>query len=349
MRSEQGFSLVELMVAITVGIVLMGGVVQMFVSSKTVFSTQEGISRVQETGRLGVEFLANDIREAGFMGCISRNKLMNVTSTLNDTASALFDFDNGIQAYSAAPAGVSFAGGAPHKAETPILVLRGANRSGVSVVKTNNAANLFVSNYGATGPDCWSGLCNDDILIVTDCSKSRIFQATNVQEVGGGAEINIAHSNASATPGNKISSWGAQGKKSNPEERFDPGAEIIKLQSVVFYIGESPTTGRPGLWQKIGPQPPFELLEGVEDMYLEFAVDNNEDGIVADADFVELGDVGDWKRVVAVRVQLLVQSTDDNVVQEKQTYTFANNEVTADDYRIRQVFTSTVGIRSRLN
>ena len=47
-RVQRGFSLIELMVAMVIGLVLMTGVVQMFLSSKQVFSTQQGISRVQK-------------------------------------------------------------------------------------------------------------------------------------------------------------------------------------------------------------------------------------------------------------------------------------------------------------
>ncbi|HEY7886274.1 MAG TPA: prepilin-type N-terminal cleavage/methylation domain-containing protein, partial [Cellvibrionaceae bacterium] len=92
-QAQRGFSLVELMIAITIGLVLMTGVVQMFLSSKTVFSTQQGISRIQETGRMAMEFMAKDIREAGYQGCMSRMAI-NYFSTLSDSADRfLYDFE----------------------------------------------------------------------------------------------------------------------------------------------------------------------------------------------------------------------------------------------------------------
>ncbi len=338
--NQRGFSLVELMVAITVGLILMTGVVQMFLSSKTVFSTQQGISRVQETGRLAMEFLSKDIREAGYMGCLSRYNPVSYFSTLNDPDAFLVDFQTGIEATMAPPEslGISPLDG------TPVLVIRTANGGGASLTEKNNltSGQLFIENTGKTGDKCWSGICEEDILVLTDCAKARIFQATNVQEAGGGSKVNIAHAKqASMTPGNRLSAWG-----NSPTAQFEQGGEIIKIRTLTYYLGEN-TQERPALFLKEGFDDPVELLEGVENMNLQFGIDTNTDARVDN--YVDLAGVGNWDNVLAVRVELLVQSADDNVSPEPQTYTFGGEEVTAEDRRIRQVFTSTVGIRTRIN
>lgn len=66
-----GFSLVELMIGISLGLLLMTGVVQLFVTSKSGFTADQAVSRVQETGRLAIEFMSKDIRMAGFSGCFT--------------------------------------------------------------------------------------------------------------------------------------------------------------------------------------------------------------------------------------------------------------------------------------
>src|SRR5690554_5044513 len=98
MRKQQGLSLVELMISITLGLVLMTGVMQMFLSSRTVFSTHQAISRIQENGRLAMEFISQDVRMAGFMGCMSRDRDMvsddyrGLTNNLNNAGDSLYDF-----------------------------------------------------------------------------------------------------------------------------------------------------------------------------------------------------------------------------------------------------------------
>jgi len=53
--------------------------------------------------------------------------------------------------------------------------------------------------------------------------------------------------------------------------------------------------------------------------------------------------------VVSVRVQLLVRSLEDNVLEEPQVFKFPDDTAqTSTDRRMRQVFTNTVAIRSRL-
>jgi len=337
---QRGFSLVELMVAITVGLILMTGVVQMFLSSKTVFSTQQGISRVQETGRLAMDFLSKDIREAGYMGCLSRYNPISYFSTLNDPNAFLVDFQTGIEATSAAPDSLNIT----PLSDTPVLIVRTANAGGASLLENNNptSAQMFVENTGQTGAGCWSGVCEGDILVLTDCAKARVFQATGVTGSEGNSKVNIVHSQqGSMTPGNRFASWG-----DSPTAQFEEGGEVIKIRTLVYYLAEN-SSGRPALFVKEGYQDPVELLEGIENMHLQFGVDSSANGRVDN--YVELASVSNWDNVLAVRLELLVQSTDDNVSPEPQTYTFAGTEVAAEDRRIRQVFTNTVGIRTRLN
>ena len=64
-------ALIEIMIALLIGAFLLGGVLQIFVSSKQTYRMQEGLSRLQENGRFAMDFLARDIRMAGFWGCHS--------------------------------------------------------------------------------------------------------------------------------------------------------------------------------------------------------------------------------------------------------------------------------------
>ena len=48
---QSGLSLVELMIAITLSLLLIAGVLQIFLSSKQTYSTNNALSRVQESGR----------------------------------------------------------------------------------------------------------------------------------------------------------------------------------------------------------------------------------------------------------------------------------------------------------
>ncbi|WP_323813028.1 PilW family protein [Cellvibrio sp. NN19] len=350
MKKQKGLSLIELMIAITLGLILITGVLQVFISSKTVYTTQQALSRIQETGRLAIDFLARDIRMAGYMGCASRSSEMTVTNTLNNSSNYQYDFGTAIMGYTAATLPANHGLSPLPKAGTDLFVLRGAYGSGVQINRNNDSAQVFVTLLGtepgacADGSDRVSGLCQGDILVVTDCTKARVFQATNVTASGG--DTNVVHSGANYTPGNAVTSWG--GNSGSDEETFKPGAELLMATSITYFIATG-TSGRPSLWQNNNGVN-LELLEGVDDMSVNYGVDTNED-YVPDAYLPATGiTAADWAKVVALRVELLVSSIDDGVLPETQTYSFEGVDgVTPNpvDKRLRQVFSSTVGIRSR--
>src|SRR5438477_373146 len=64
----RGFSLIELMVGIVLGLLLLIGLTTMFVASSRSFSETERASRQIENGRYALDLLSEDIRHAGFFG-----------------------------------------------------------------------------------------------------------------------------------------------------------------------------------------------------------------------------------------------------------------------------------------
>ncbi len=361
MFKQRGLSLVELMIAITLGLILMSGVIKVFLNSKATYSTQQALSRIQETGRLAIEFVSRDIRMAGYNGCGSRSQGgVAVTNTLNNPTSFVWDFSNAIRGYTSAPSGVTAlptAHGltpAPYYVASPatttdIISIRGARGGGVQITQNNNSAQVFVAQVGAPvsngcgTTDRISGLCQDDIVMVTDCTKARVFQITNLT-ANGATEVNVVHA-SSGSPGNALSSWG--GNSAPPSEIFQTGAELLSATSITYFIATG-TSGRRSLFQNVN-NVNSELLEGVEDMSVTYGEDTN----VGDPDYVpdvyrSAASVVNWGRINSVRVEFLIASVEDRVVSDKQVYSFKGASVTAPDLRLRQTFSTTIGIRSRL-
>jgi len=83
--ASSGFSLIELMVAITLGLLLTGGLIQLFNSTKVTFNASEALARVQENGRFAMELLKRELRPVGARGfCAGR---LTVENHLNDSCS----------------------------------------------------------------------------------------------------------------------------------------------------------------------------------------------------------------------------------------------------------------------
>ena len=71
MTKQSGFSLIEIMIALSIGVFLLGGIVQIFSASQQTYRMQRNLARLQENGRFALDFLARDIRMAGYWGCLN--------------------------------------------------------------------------------------------------------------------------------------------------------------------------------------------------------------------------------------------------------------------------------------
>ena len=65
-RGSAGFTLVEIMVALVISLVLLGGVIQIFLSSRSSYALQEGLGRIQENARYVMNLFNNEISMAGY-------------------------------------------------------------------------------------------------------------------------------------------------------------------------------------------------------------------------------------------------------------------------------------------
>ncbi len=65
---QKGFTLIELMIAALLGIILLGGMIQIFIGSSQTFRVQRAIAEVQDKGRTAMDFISREIENAGFGG-----------------------------------------------------------------------------------------------------------------------------------------------------------------------------------------------------------------------------------------------------------------------------------------
>ena len=90
---QKGFSLVELMVSILIGLIILAGVIQVVFSGKRAFLSQEDLSFIQENARYAVSVLGKDIRAAGYWGC--SGSLTNTSMVLTSVAGSEADLLSG--------------------------------------------------------------------------------------------------------------------------------------------------------------------------------------------------------------------------------------------------------------
>ncbi|MDR3056310.1 MAG: PilW family protein [Zoogloeaceae bacterium] len=65
----QGFSLVEMMVAMVIGFLIVGGMLSVYLSNSSSFRFNSQMARIQENGRFAMNLLEDDIRMSAYAGC----------------------------------------------------------------------------------------------------------------------------------------------------------------------------------------------------------------------------------------------------------------------------------------
>ena len=77
-RAAQGLSLIELMIAMLLGLLVAGAAVTIFMSNRQTYQATDNLGRIQENLRTSFELMARDVREAGGNPCANDLPIANV-------------------------------------------------------------------------------------------------------------------------------------------------------------------------------------------------------------------------------------------------------------------------------
>ena len=353
-RRQAGVTLVELMVALTIGLFIVAGLGYIYVSSARVIRSLEASSRLQEQMRHAFERISSDVRMAGFAGCSFQTSAV----VLNDSAAWQFDlFQRPLRGYEE---GVD-----SFPADFGAARLRG---DALVVLRADNSKEYMVASHNATAAQLSLAANHDvkqgQILLATDCSHAALFQMTNVNNNN---TVNvIVHNTGSGSPGNCTKGFGLPVDCTDPNGTpyaFAPGSRVFRFSGSAYYVRRNPN-GEPALYREAlqaaggnAQLAPEELVEGIEDMQVTYGVDTSSPADNAVDVYTTAPDVlaqapgvteeEKWRRVLALRVSVLAVS-DQAVNAQPVRYRFDGVSVTPTDRRMRKVFTTTIAIRNRL-
>jgi len=328
-RQQKGFTLVEIMIALLLGVFLTAGIGNIYIGSQQTNRLQANLSRIQENGRFALDYLAKEIRPAGFQGCPNlssgspENVIENSPSSFNlQSAMKGYEYDgSSISGYT--PATNVLSG-------TDIVTVQRGGSCSASVTQSmdNKDDDITVAD------NC--EFETDDFLVISDCLISDMIAASSVSSDSG--EQTIVHDTSVNTTANVSKLYGTK-------------TQVFRIYSREFYIKNN-ADGIPTLYQReikevgdIASPNEEELIEGVENLQIVYGVKSIFDGYAyVDADAIS---ATQWKQVKSVRINLLMQSIDDNLTQVPKNIDFAGTTITPTDRRLRRVFSTTVFLRNR--
>ncbi|NEV64732.1 PilW family protein [Thiorhodococcus minor] len=306
---QRGISLVEIMVALLIGMLLIAAVVQLFVANKQTFRATESLSRLQENARFALEVMRQDIRETAYTGCPASSSRTNL---LQNNASVWWeDFgDSTIRGYDGNTSfpGQSFGTGVGERI---------AGTDAVALLKTGGDRYRVVSHAAGSAamtldraPDLEAG----SIVVVCDAKRISILQLTGV------SGSTIAFAASGSTPGNT----GAL------THDYGQDAEVAEYRPTAYYVGAAATGGsgralyryRLDISGAAATPVAEELIDEVDDLQLHYGLDVDADNLV-DA-YQDASGVTDWTDVVSARVNLLFRSTEKSVATADHQIVFPN-------------------------
>lgn len=322
LKNQTGLALIEIMIAMLIGLILVGGVMQMLSSSRQTQRVHDATARMQESGRMALEIMSRDIRMADFWGCAST--VSRVTNNLDAGGVGYIDF------------GAGGIGGDDDGINPDSLILRGGYATGLGIEPPYGplpSAQLQV----ATPNDLEQG----DIIFVSDCASADVFQISNADPGTSGA---LVHNTGAVTePGNY--------NATNPlcvgavahclSKVYAADATVFKVQEITYTIAAG-SEGEPALFRN-----DQEFLDGVEDLQVLYGEDTDNDSVANY--FVEANNVVDMLQVVSIRFAIVTRSQNDNLSGGvAQNYSVLGDARVGPDERIRQTYMSTVTVRNRM-
>ena len=355
MNRVRGFSLVELMVAITLALIVTAGVISVFVGSRSAFEATSGTAALTDGGRFALNFISNSVRGAGYMACTTAPNMQGI---LNAGSPLAYGFNEALQGFEAVGTGPGpgygvalvpvgdtstgdWVGGLdpalttstnPPVQNNDVLVARSTlpNAQTVYVSTILDGASSFTVNAPGS-------LAVGQLAVISDCTKGVVFQISG---------LNPVTHNAGGFPGNSTAIFPLS---------FAPGSQVTPVDTVVYYIGVG-ADGDGALFAldlNAGLNPgggliASELVPDIEAMQILYGLDTTKTQQVTE--YVTANLVPDFNTVMSVKVALLAASAPGSAHPTGgKTYNLLGTLVTApNDTRARQVFEETIAVRNAL-
>ncbi len=300
---QAGFTIVELMVALVLGLLLIGGVINIFMTNQQTFRTNENMGRMQENARISFELMAREVRQAGGNLCgasLMANVLNNSGTawTSNWNAGVLQGFDDAQAATGIVATGTAV--GERVANTDAVRVLSGGMFDGVPITSHNAGTGQITLNT------INHGFAPNNIVVVCDGQSAAMAKLTSA--VSGTSAV-VAHAVGAGV--NDNCSLGLNfptdcSSATGNSRAFQPGGFVTLMTASTWYVGNNARGGR-SLF-RVNAAGTEEIAEGVRDMQLDYLQRNSATGNL-DTNWVAANAVTDWTlgaaaQVVAVRLRL---------------------------------------------
>ncbi len=260
--NQRGVTLIELMIAMVVGLILMLGASGILLSNQRSFQSTENIADIQKGARISVDLLAREIREVGNNPCGA----LPLVSTVNPgVASVGLYWNTPIRGYDEAQPATLIGGNPANRVGgTDALLLTRSGDESLGIRDHNPKS----AQFKVTSSD--HGLSDGDIVIACGKENAAVLQITNTQD----SNVTIVHNTGTGTPGNCTKGLGYTDTPCTGKDIFKnfDGGTLASSSSAFWFIGNNPRGGRSLYRRNLAPSPmaDVEMVDNVYDMQLRY-------------------------------------------------------------------------------
>lgn len=87
-KLSRGFGLIELMIALVLGLVIVAGIAQIFIAAKNTYASQNAAAGMQEDARFILSKMIQEIRMVGMFGCLTTTAIIDGSNPATFAANA---------------------------------------------------------------------------------------------------------------------------------------------------------------------------------------------------------------------------------------------------------------------
>lgn len=162
---ERGYSLIELMIAISLSLFLSVGIINIFIYSKNIYQLTQNLNIIPTKARLAFHLLSHDIRMAGFIGCVRLTDVM----TLNNYLSANTSLVVWHKGYTTAKLSLSKLAQYQNDSDAILIQFLDPNTFPVNEAKSRH---IVLTNKMVFRPK--------DTLLISDCQHAELIYWNNI-------------------------------------------------------------------------------------------------------------------------------------------------------------------------
>lgn len=311
--AQRGMTLVELMVAIAIGLFLSLVLYAAYMNSSRLFSLQDHLAEMQDSGRAAIEVLQRESRLIGYLGCVNESSLATPPFT------SLMGYES---ASSVVPAisSTEFSGVTGHA-----LVIRHGAYKSLPLTATMTSNTSMTAGSDEFG---WKG--TTPTMLISDCVGAEQFTASAITAAGTTTTL------SSGSPLGRL---------------YTATARVRPVETSIFFLATPTGKSQPSLYQRLSNgyvNVDLRVADNVAEWKLSYATGTEDSKLSASGRKASDLAAAEWKNVKSIRVDLLLISRKPTLDEPAgYWFDFANVTSKTDRY-LRKEMATTIAVRNRI-